>query len=129
VGVLLANIAPGVPPTEADGEVAAVVHLSKNRPWRAITMHDFEPGLAERQTLYAIAERHQTLIQVDSDAVPPHPWELLVLQDVDGTGAEPTGHAGTSRLGRRPPMGGLALTSASAETSGCHPCSINLRDS
>ena len=81
VGVLLANIAPGAPPTEADGKVASVVHLSKSRPWRAITIAGFAPSLAERQALYAIAERHQTLIQIHSDAVPPHSWELLVLQE------------------------------------------------
>jgi hypothetical protein len=94
VGVLLANIAPGAPPTEADGKVASVVHLSKSRPSRTITIAGFAPSLAERQALYAIAERHQALIQIHSDAVPPHSWELLVLQEVDGTGAEPTGHAG-----------------------------------
>ncbi len=81
---LLADIAPSVPPSEPDGQLPAGVHLSRSRAWRVITIAGFEPSLAERQALHAIAAQHQTLIQIQSDAAPPHSWELLVLQDMDG---------------------------------------------
>ena len=80
---LLADIAPSVPPTEPDGHIPAA-SIYESRAWRVITIAGFEPSLAERQALHAIAAQHQTLIQIHSDAAPPHSWELLVLQDMDG---------------------------------------------
>jgi hypothetical protein len=101
VDVLPANVAPSLPPPEPDGQVPSVVDLSKSQPWRALTVAGFAPGPVGRQALHAAAAQHQTLIQIHSDAAPPHPRELLVLQSMDG---QPLNQAGAlEHFWHRPP--------------------------
>jgi hypothetical protein len=84
VDALVADIAPCAPSAGPDGQITPAAFLSKNPPWRVITVAGFEPGPLERRALHAIGAQHRTLIQLHSDAAPPHSRELLVLQSMDG---------------------------------------------
>ena len=98
---LLADIARCAPSARPEGQTPPAASLSKNPPWRVMTVAGFEPGPLERRALHAIGAQHRTLIQLHSDAAPPHSRELLVLQSMDGQALSRTGML--ERLWHRPP--------------------------